>query len=73
MMVDKKKPLGPLGKEVEALQKEFKEYKEEVNELFVNHKKAYANLKGVIEAHLWEPDAHHPAFLASRAKDRAKK
>ena len=72
MTEEKKKPLGPLGKELKALKKEFEEYKEEASELFDNHKKAYQDLRKAVEAHLWEPDAHHPAFLASKARGKAK-
>jgi len=58
---------------IKSLKKEFKEYKEEVETMFVNHKSAYATLKKAVEEHLWEPDAHNPAFLASkRAKPKDK-
>ena len=58
---------------IESLKKEFKEYKVEVDELFTNHKKAYQDLRKAVEAHLWEPDAHHPAFLASKARGKTSK
>ena len=55
---------------IKSLKKEFKEYKEEVEALFANHKKAYTDLRKAVEDHLWEPDAHHPAFLAAKKREK---
>ena len=57
---------------IKSLEKRLNEYEEEVKELFTNHKEAYALLKKALEDHLWEPDAHHPAFLATQAREARK-
>ena len=63
-----------MADKIKALKKEFKEYKTTVDKVLDNHKAAYANLKKAVEDHIWEPDAHHPAVLATqRAEARKKK
>jgi len=57
---------------IKSLKKEVNGRIESINEILDNHKKAYANLKKALEDHLWEPDAHHPAFLATQLKEARK-
>jgi len=57
---------------ITSLNKELQEYKDYVEEMFSNHKTAFDNLKSALEAHCWEPDAHHPAFLAKKWSERKK-
>ena len=58
---------------IKSLKKETNENLEAINDILNNHKTAYANLKKALEEHLWEPDAHHPAVLATQRREAAKK
>ena len=51
---------------IRSLKKELKEYREYVESVFSNHKDAYSELRKSFEEHIWEPDAHNPAFLAGK-------